>query len=89
MRMRYENQLTKCHAINLSSTKSGPRILLLKANFFPRFFTKFLKLSNYTLSQPLDNLSFRTSALCCPTAEFHACHKYAQFYDMTQFKCEM
>jgi len=45
---------------------------------FSRYFHKFLKLSNYkpTLSQPLDNLSFRTSALCCPTAEFHACHKY-------------
>jgi len=27
-------------------------------------FTKFLKLFNYTLSQPLDNLSFRTGALC-------------------------
>jgi len=47
------------------------------------------QLSNYTLSQPLDNLSFRTSALCCPTTEFHVCHKYAQFYDVIQFKREM
>jgi len=62
---------------------------LFKAKEIHVIFTKFLKLSNYTLSQPLDNLSFRTSALCCPTAEIHACHKYAQFGDMIQFKCEI
>jgi len=61
---------------------------LVQSKIF-HIFTKFFKLFNYTLSQPLDNLSFHTSALCCPTAEFHACHKYAQFYDMTEFKCEM
>jgi len=31
----------------------------------------------YTPSKPLYNLSFRTSALCCPSG------------DMTQFKCEI
>jgi len=61
----------------------------VQSKIFHISFTKFLKLFNYTLSQPLDYLSFCTSVLCCPTAEFHACYKFAQFYDMTQFKCEM
>jgi len=51
-------------------------------------FHKISQVTNYTLSQPLDNLSFRIQVHCL-IAEFHACHKYAQFYDMTQSKCEM
>jgi len=58
----------------------------VQSKIFHVIFTKFLKLSNYTLSQPLDNFSFRRGALCYLTAEFHTCYKYAQLYDMAQFK---
>jgi len=76
-----ENQLAKCRQFKEYRTKvNRDHAFFCSKQNFHVIFTKFLKLSNYTLSQPLDNLSFRTGALCLS----QIC-----IYDMTQFKGEM